>query len=242
MERDVWTQRALFEGLSLSDSFVRELRRHKLVRVVGFDAEGVPLYGPEARDELARVMALVELGYKPSDISAIAGRVGLPSVSRGLIRRRFTHHTVEAICAKLGTPKEQVERWVAQQMIQPSSALKDGGLLFTDDAVELIAELWDLTLLGFGDEVCFQWSELRTRWSEDAEATRVDEASLSAAQGLLEMVEVTLRRQRQAARRWDKRLSGLKRILGRRRRSFKRRAVRSQRHRQTKRDRRRGRT
>ena len=70
MARDVWTQEALFEGLSLSESFVKELRRHRLIRVVGVDADGRPLFGPEARDS--------SLGLWPSLSLDISPPISLP--------------------------------------------------------------------------------------------------------------------------------------------------------------------
>ena len=124
--------------------------------------------------------------------------------------------------------------------VRPSHALQDGGVLLTESEFELVSELWDLNQLGFEYELCARWSGLREQWSGDGKAAAMEEDSLRHAQEFFEAIEARLRLQRQARRRWDRRLSGLKRALGRRRRSAKRRAAGSQRLRRTKRGRRRG--
>ena len=77
--------------MSPSPDFIAELERLSLLVVVGRDTEGRALYSPEARGELEKVLELVELGYQPEDIAAIATRVGLPVSKRRRVKeRRFT--------------------------------------------------------------------------------------------------------------------------------------------------------
>ena len=77
MSEETWTAEELFEGMTRQAGFIAELGKHGLIRAVARDVRGGALYSAEARDELEKVLALVELGYKLEDIAAIAKDSGL---------------------------------------------------------------------------------------------------------------------------------------------------------------------
>ena len=110
MVEETWTAEELFEGMTLQPGFIAELEKHGLIRAVARDVKGGSLYSAEARDELEKVLALVELGYKLEDIAAIAKRVGLPAKKSRLFRRLPLRMRVEDLSGRSGIDVDRIER------------------------------------------------------------------------------------------------------------------------------------
>ena len=144
MPRETWTYEEVFEGLDPAPAFVVELERRGLLRVVARDGKGAPLYGPEAREQLERVMSLVELGYKVEDIAAIAQKVGLPARRRRLLRRAPTFVRVPELARRSGVPVETLARWRELGILEPDLETEGGETLFAVELCPLsIRSLWE---------------------------------------------------------------------------------------------------
>lgn len=241
MAQETWTREELFEDVDPAPDFVAELERLGLLRVVARDAGNRPLYGPEARDQLERVLALVDLGYRPKDIAAIAHRVGLPEQGRGRFRRPPTYVRIDTLAERGGVSAECLSRWVDRGLIEPDMVTEGGEQLFAREQARSVARLRDLTTLGVDEETLPAWSRLMA-WldglepgrEEESAGSEVDAATLEEAQERLAWLDERLRALRGALRRWDKlgglyrkRLARLQRELsgGRRRRRRRRRVL-----------------
>ncbi|MGM0578669.1 MAG: MerR family transcriptional regulator [Myxococcota bacterium] len=230
MPGETWTWEELFEGLDPAPSFVSELERLGLLRVVARDADGRALYAREAREELEKVLSLVDLGYQPKDIAAIARKVGLPSPRpRRLFRKPPTYVRVDELARRSGAPLERVRAWVDEGLVEADLVSEGGERHFAPATVEQVRLLDDLVTLGLGPDDVARWARalggLRTlRSDDDGEQSEEEIADLrrdlvEEAEALLPGLGERLDRARAAVRRWDKTLAGLRKRLARERRS-----------------------
>jgi DNA-binding transcriptional MerR regulator len=232
MARETWTFEELFGGLDPAPAFVSELERLGLLRVVARDGKGAPLYAPEAREQLDKVLALVELGYQPRDIAAIARKVGLPVPRRGLFRRRPTFIRVKELARRSGIAPELLDQWRVEGLVEPAMVSEGGEPLFPVAAVEQVRCLQDLLDFGFGDEELGLWAAAerdldaaieahKARDGEplDAEARARIDGLLARADRILATVSRRVDGLRQGLRRWDKVLGAYDKRLERLRRA-----------------------
>jgi DNA-binding transcriptional MerR regulator len=130
--------------LTLQDGFIAELEKLALLQVVARDGQGEPLYSADARDELEKVLTLIELGYEPKDIAAIAKRVGLPAKRRGLFRRLPVRMRSGELARRTGISDDRIEGWIASGLLSALLVSEGGHGLFGRDALDRIRLLVDL--------------------------------------------------------------------------------------------------
>ena len=211
MSRETWTRAELFEGLDAQPAFVAELERLGLLQVVGRDTAGGPLYAAEAREELDKVIALVELGYRPKDIAAIARKVGLPAKQRRrFFRRPPVHLRAEDLAIRSGVPRERVEAWAAAGQLVPDLVSESGDALYSVSSVRRVRLLDDLVTLGVDERDVAGWAVALAALDKGGEP---DPAMLAAAELLLERTTARLSRVRRALRDWDKLAAGYRKRL-----------------------------
>jgi DNA-binding transcriptional MerR regulator len=158
MANDTWTSDELFEGLDPAPDFVAELELLGLLVVVGRDGQRRPLYSAEARDELEKVLDLIDLGYQPEDIAAIARKVGLPAKRRSRFRKAPVHLRATEIAERSGLAPDLLARWVTQGLVAPSLRSEGGEPLFPAAAVTRVGYLRDLFELGVDEGELAAWS------------------------------------------------------------------------------------
>ena len=209
MSEETWTADELFDGLTLQAGFIAELEKHGLIRAVARDAQGNSLYSAEARDELEKVLALVELGYKLADIAAIAKRVGLPAKRRGLFRRLPLRMRSEELSRRSGVEKARIDRWVEDGHLSAELVSEAGDGLFGRSAIERIRLLADLEDAGIEAEVTER--VLRCLSPGLAEAQTPEELTSSVAF----LVDLTqeVRSKREALRRLERELTSARKRL-----------------------------
>ncbi|MEC9073279.1 MAG: MerR family transcriptional regulator, partial [Myxococcota bacterium] len=207
MSEETWTRDELFEDRDLAPAFVTELQRLGLLRIVARDATGEPLYAPDAREELDKVLALVEMGYEPKDIAAIARKVGLPPRQRTLFRRPPVCISLDALVERSEVERATIEDWVAHGVIAPRLISERGVALFSVAQVEQVRLLDDLTQLGADEhEVEVAAKALNTL----TVATAAEDDAGPDAEALVELARVLedlnefLGRRRRATRRWTR--------------------------------------
>lgn len=228
MSEETWTADELFDGLTLQAGFITELEKYGLIRVVARDARGSSLYSAEARDELEKVLALLELGYKLEDIAAIAKRVGLPAKKRGLFRRLPLRMRSEELSRRSGVEKLRIDRWVEEGHLSADLVSEGGDGLFGRSAIERIRLLADLEDAGVDSEVTAR--VLRCLAPSESDAQTSEELASSMA-FLMELTQKT-RLQRSALRRIERELAAGRKRLARAQRlasTSRRRARRSNR-------------
>jgi DNA-binding transcriptional MerR regulator len=217
MSDDAWTRDELFKGLDPSQDFISELEALALLVVVGQDAQGRSLYARESREALEKVLELVELGYQPVDIAAIATRVGLPVRHRPRFKRAPVHLNNVELAQRAEVTTEQLEVWVEAGLVTPSLRRAGPGGLYVVDVVARVERLRDLSLLGVSPADLQTWTValdcLDTRrtlraMSED-EAQAVDDAIVA--------LEARVDALTQTTRRWRRLATTLKRRLSKRR-------------------------
>ena len=211
MSEETWTAQELFDGLTLQPGFITELEKHSLIRVVARDARGGSLYGAEARDELEKVLALVELGYKLEDIAAIAKRVGLPGKKRGLFRRLPLRMRSEELARRSGVDRARIDRWAAEGTLNADLVSEGGDGLFGRSAIERVRLLADLEDAGLDAEVTER--VLRCLAAGESEARTAEELASSVA-FLMGLTQNT-RAQREALRRIERELAAARKRLSR---------------------------
>ena len=214
MSEETWTAEELFEGMTLQAGFIAELEKHGLIRAVARDVRGGSLYSAEARDELEKVLGLVELGYKLEDIAAIAKRVGLPAKRSGLFRRLPLRLRAEDLSERTGVPLSRVERWIEISLLRADLISDRGAGLFGRpalDRVRLLADLEDAGLVE--DEI----GRVLEALESEADPEPSPETLASSAAFLMEWI-TELRARREANRRLERSLvAGRKRLIRARR-------------------------
>ncbi|MDP6945242.1 MAG: hypothetical protein QF464_13925 [Myxococcota bacterium] len=230
MTRDVWTRSELFEGLDPAPVFVAELERLGLLVVVGQDGQGGPLYAPEARAELEKVLDLVDLGYQPEDIAVISKRVGLPTGRRGRFARPPVHLSGPEVASRAGVDVDRFEAWVAAGLLRPSLRPDSDETLYLSSTVARVERLRDLAIVGVDADALPAWCEaldwLDTRRPSGEmsakEAARVD-ATLTELLERLGAMSDTVRRWRRLTATFKRRLDKLRPSSGGKRTQGKRR-------------------
>ncbi len=184
--RETWTYDELFEGLDPAPAFVAELERQGLLHVVARDGAGRKLYAADAHERLERVLELVELGYQPKDIAAIARRVGLPRRRRRLFRRPPTYLRMTELARRAGVELDVVEAWHERGIVRPALRTEGGEALFSEPTVEGVRALADLLAFGFSLDEIARMSALGRQLDEALAATRArqEEATTQATGGL----------------------------------------------------------
>jgi DNA-binding transcriptional MerR regulator len=228
MSEETWTADELFDGLTLQAGFITELEKYGLIRVVARDARGSSLYSAEARDELEKVLALLELGYKLEDIAAIAKRVGLPAKKRGLFRRLPLRMRSEELSRRSGVEKPRIDRWVEEGHLSADLVSEGGDGLFGRSAIERIRLLADLEDAGVDSEVTARVLRCLAPFESDAQTS---EELASSMAFLMDLTQKT-RLQRSALRRIERELAAGRKRLARAQRlasTSRRRARRSSR-------------
>ena len=216
MTIEAWTRDELFDGLDVRPAFVVELERLGLLPVVGRDAAGAPLYGPEAREELDKVIALVELGYQPRDIAAIARKVGLPARQRRpLFRRPPVHLRLQDLATRSGVDVARLEGWLQSGLLAPDLVSEGGHGLFVLGAVRRVRLLDDLAAMGVAELALGGWARLMRSLEV---AAPLDHAAIADAEGVLRDINAHMGRVRGALREWDKLSAGYRKRLARLRR------------------------
>ena len=181
MVRETWTYDELFHGLDPAPAFVSELERQGLLVVVARDGAGRKLYASDARERLERVLELVELGYQPKDIAAIARRVGLPRRRRRLFRRPPTYLRMAELARRAGVEPHVVKAWHERGILRPALRTEGGEALFSEPTVEGVRALDDLLAFGFTLDELVAMSALGRQLDEALAATR--EALAGKAEG-----------------------------------------------------------
>lgn len=229
---ETWTFAELFEGLDPAPSFVSELERLGLLRVVARDGKGEPLYAEEAKEQLDRVLELVDLGYQPKDIAAIAKRVGLPQKRRRrLFSRQPTYIRMAELARRSGVEESQLVKWHAQGVLQAALVTESGEPMFSMPSIEGVRALQDLLLFGFEEDTLAEWSKLARALEElhdharedkdglvdeDGSAARATHAVEQAAKEIRERLD----RLRTGIRRWDKLVNGYDKRIERVRKAY----------------------
>ncbi len=235
MSRETWTWDELFEGLDPAPSFVSELERLGLLRVVARDGHGAPLYGAEAREQLEKVLSLVELGYQPKDIAAIARKVGLPIQRRGLFQRPPTYIRLSELARRSGVDEVMLVAWRDRGILRPAMRTEGGDALFSTATVEGAKGLQDLVEFGFGVDELEAWSQLARELERlvtelparpsgngavDPKAAATARSSAAQADEVIAVLRRRVERLRVGLRRWDKLLGGYDKRLERIRRAY----------------------
>lgn len=181
MVRETWTFEELFQGLDPAPSFVAELERQGLLRVVARDGAGRKLYAADARERLERVLELVELGYQPKDIAAIARRVGLPRRRRRLFRRPPTYLRMAELARRAGVELDALGVWHQRGIVRPALRTEGGEALFSEPTVEGVRALDDLLAFGFTLDELEEMSGLGRRLDEALAAARAQREAATSA-------------------------------------------------------------
>ena len=220
MSEETWTRDELFEDRDLAPPFVSELQRLGLLRVVARDASGQPLYAPDAREELDKVLALVEMGYEPKDIAAIARKVGLPPRRRTLFRRPPVCLALDALVERSEVDRINIEGWIAKGVVAPRLISERGVALFSVAQVEQVRLLDDLVALGADEqEVAVAAKALSTLTeSRITQEAGPDSEAVAELGRVLQDLDEFLGRRRRATRRWTRSLGRMKRRLSKLRR------------------------
>lgn len=216
MSEETWTAEELFQGMTLQPEFITELEKHGLIRVVARDLRGGSLYSSEARDELEKVLALVELGYKLEDIAAIAKRVGLPAKRGGLFRRLPRRMGVEDLSRRSGVEPTRILGWVQRERLKADLISESGDPLFGRSAIERVRLLGDLEDAGV-DEA--RMEATLSSLSPDTVQKKSAEELANDATLLLELGR-ELRAKRESIRRLERTLAAGRRRLIRARRAL----------------------
>ncbi|MCB9730725.1 MAG: hypothetical protein H6746_19800 [Deltaproteobacteria bacterium] len=218
MPHETLTWEELFAGLDPQPAFVQEMERLGLLRVVARDASRRPLYDAGAREELEKVLELVELGYQLKDIAAIASRVGLPRQRRRLFRRPPTYLRREELARASGAPLERIQAWLASGVLEPDLISDGGELHFAPATIERVRLLEDLLVLGvpearLGDMVAMM--RALDDHSEPGVPMVHDRAAVETAGETLAGLADRLERISRATRRWDKLATSYRKRLAR---------------------------
>lgn len=230
MERETWTHEELFRGLDPSPAFVTELEGLGLLPLVARDSKGISIYAAEAQEQLKKVMALVELGYQPKDIAAIARKVGLPQGKRRRFRKPPIYMRLEALGAQSGVALEELEAWCKRGILRPTTQTESGTPLFTADTVEVVRALRDLLAFGLNQDQLSEWSQLgravdklitelhMTAGSAEAESLTDVQEQVNRAAEMIGALRKRLDALRGGLRRWDKLIGAYDKRLDRLRR------------------------
>jgi DNA-binding transcriptional MerR regulator len=227
MGQETWTSAELFEGVDVSPPFVGELEKLGLLHVVAQDYQGRSIYGAEAKEQLEKVLGLVELGYQPRDIAAIAQKVGLPSSKRSRFRKPPTYLRLEELSAQSGVRLEQIQEWCGKGIVKSSTETDGGVPLFGIEAVEVARALKDLLAFGLNQDQLSEWSELgravdklitglhkKAASGENADKDDV-KIQVARASEMIESLRKRLDGLRGGIRRWDKLLGAYDKRLDR---------------------------
>ena len=227
MAQETWTQTELFDGVDIAPPFLTELERLGLLHVVAQDSHGRSIYGHEAKEQLDKVLGLVELGYQPKDIAAIAQKVGLPQSKRARFRKPPTYLVLDELSTQSGVSLEQLQKWCSKGILK-STTETDGGIpLFSVDAVEVARALKDLLAFGLNQDQLSEWSELGRavdklitglhKKASEGEGADKDEvkAQVVHASEMIESLRKRLDGLRGGIRRWDKLLGAFDKRLDR---------------------------
>lgn len=221
MPRETWTFDELFEGLDPAPSFVAELERLGLLRVVARDGHGSPLYGADAKEQLDKVLSLVELGYQPRDIAAIARKVGLPNEKRKRFRRPPTYIRQAELSRRSGVDEARLVEWQEVGLLLVSMETESGEPLFATAAVEVVRAVGALFAFGFDQEEITSWrgvlvharslEELHDQGDVDSERAA---RAVREGREVVGLIRARLDALRGGIRRWDKLLNGYEKRLG----------------------------
>ena len=217
MANEAWTEDELFEGVTPSPAFVSELERLGLLIVVGRDARGGALYSPEARDELEKVLGLVELGYQLEDIAAIATRVGLPVRRRRALRKVPLHLSALEVAQRAQVSPEFLERLIDAGLISPSLRGEGPRALFTLAILQRVERLRDLMLLGVSEAELTTWSVTLDALDSRRQSKALSTDEAHAVDGALDALAERLDSLSHTTRRWKRLITTLKRRLTKRR-------------------------
>ncbi|MEZ4267301.1 MAG: hypothetical protein R3F39_13055 [Myxococcota bacterium] len=218
MPRETLTWEQLFAGLEPQPAFVSEMERLGLLRVVARNAAGRPLYSAESREELEKVLELVELGYQLKDIAAIASRVGLPRQRRRLFRRPPTYLRLDELARACGAPLERLTAWLESGIIEPDLVSDGDGMHFAPAAVERVRLLEDLIALGVDEVQLPSYVAMMRSLDEprDSGSPVVHEGgAIDAAAAAVAELSDRLERISRASRRWEKLLTAYRKRLAR---------------------------
>lgn len=215
MSDETWTRDELFEDRDLAPAFVSELQRLGLLQIVARDAAGAPLYASDAREELEKVLALVEMGYEPRDIAAIARKVGLPPKRRAFFRRPPVCLALDALVERSEVDRATIESWVTRGILSPRLISERGVALFSMAQVEQVRLLGDLLQLGSDEEELVRAAAALNHLS----GPRTNDSSESGAESLAQLsqsmneLNAFLGGRQRAVRRWTRALGRMRRRL-----------------------------
>ncbi len=230
MADETWTAEELFAGFDAAPSFVEEFERLGLITVRGRDEKGASLYGPESKEQLAQVIPLLELGYHPKDIAAIAKKVGLPTSRRRRFTTPPTFIRIEELAHRSGVSLRQLEEWQERGILRPGMETEGGEPFFSAAAVQVVQALKDFTEFGFNHDQLSEWTELGRQVDRligrlHVEAESLDPIAVASqvveATELIERLRKRLENLQTGLRRWDKLIGAYDKRLERLRKRFR---------------------
>ena len=230
MGNETWTAKELFAGFDAAPSFIDELERLGLLSVRGRDENGASLYGPESKEQLAQVIPLLELGYQPKDIAAIAKKVGLPTTRRRRFSAPPTFIRLGELAQRSGVALSQLEEWQRKGLLRPGMESEGGEPFFSTAAVQVVQALKDFKEFGLSHDQLSEWTELGRQVDRVidrlyAEADTLDPVAgasqVADATALIDRLRKRLERLQTGVRRWDKLVGAYDKRLERLRKRFR---------------------
>jgi len=227
MAQETWTYAELFAQVEASPQFVAELERLGLLAVIARDSTGASLYGPDANEQLQKVMGLVELGYEPRDIAAISQKVGLPTSRRPRFKKPPVYLRVDELATQSGVGETQLGQWCEQGILRAITETESGTPLFSRESVEVVRALKDLLAFGLNQDQLSEWSELgrsvdklitglHKKATADERADKEEvRTQVARASEMIDGLRRRLDALRGGLRRWDKLLGAYDKRLDR---------------------------
>ena len=89
MTKNFLIGKEFIEKVKISEKVLKEWETLKIIKPEGFTEDNLPIYSPQAVEQVNNVKKLLDMGYMIEDIQKILKRVGLPKTHQ---IKKTSHH------------------------------------------------------------------------------------------------------------------------------------------------------
>ncbi len=162
MKNSIYEKDELLKKVDISDADLNNWERLKLVSLVGYTDEKVPLYSSDMVEKIIHIKKLLDLGYGLGEIQKIIKKVGLPTKVNENKKQNDEQNyiTVGQLAEQIGVSPRTIKHWEDKGIIEPDMRSEGGFRLYSTVYIFICELIRDLQLFGYSLEEIKVVSEL----------------------------------------------------------------------------------
>ena len=144
-------RKEFIEQAKISEKVLKEWESVKIIKPAGYTEDNIPLYTPQAIEQVNNVKKFLDMGYLIEEIQKILKKVGLPKNSGDSEKSKILkkHLTIGGLAERVGVSIRTIKHWEDKGIIEADMRSEGGFRLYSEIFVYFCNLVKDLQLFGY---------------------------------------------------------------------------------------------